>query len=136
MILHLHGLNVLLAGCPEHVHDDGELVPRVLPLQERSQEAEFSQDTAEAPHVDGLGVLSAAQQQFRGAVEPAADVGRQTEAGAGLGEDVTRAAEVTDLHQLTGRVVEDVARLQVPVCDVKAVQVLKHFSEEITEIKM
>ena len=136
MILNLHGLYVFLIWSPKHVDYDGELVTGVLPLQERSEEAELPHHTPEAPHVDGRGVLCAPQQELGGAVEPAADVGSEVSAGSGLGEDVTRAAEVTDLHQLTGRVVEDIARLQVPVCDVEAVQVLKHFSEEITEIKM
>ena len=80
VVLHLHGEDVLLAGDPEHVHDDGQLVPGVLALQERREEAELHHDAAEAPHVDGGGVVGAAQQELRGPVEPAADVG--SEAGS------------------------------------------------------
>ena len=77
MVLHLHGEDVLLAGHPEHVHDDGQLVPGVLALQERREQTELHHDAAEAPHVDGGGVVGAAQQELRGPVEAAADVGSQ-----------------------------------------------------------
>ena len=125
MILNLHGLYVFLIWSPKHVDYDGELVTGVLPLQERCEEAELPHHTPEAPHVDGRGVLCAPQQELGGAVEPAADVGSEVSAGSGLGEDVTGAAEVTDLDEFSAGLVENVARLEVSMSNVETVQVLK-----------
>ena len=129
VVLHLHGLDVLLSGHAEHVHNDGELVPGVLALKEGSEDTELHHDAAETPHVDGGGVVGAAQEELRGAVEPAADVGREADgvgrpARPGPGH-VTGAAQVADLDLCGGRLVEKVPGLQVSVSDVEIVEVLE-----------
>ena len=70
-VLRAHAGQLGLGGRPEQLHDDRQLVPGVLALQQRPQQRHLGQHAAQAPHVHRHAVVTSPQQQLGGPVEPA-----------------------------------------------------------------
>lgn len=89
----------------------------------------LAEDAAHGPHVDGLGVLGAVEQELRRPVPPRDDV-LHHEVGLRRGP---RQPEVPNLQVALG-VQQHVARPQVPVQDVRRVHVLEPAEQLVHEV--
>lgn len=65
---------VLFAGCAQDAEDLEDLVNFRVAGEERLARGHFGEDAAHAPHVDAGAVLSAAEEDFRGAVPESDDL--------------------------------------------------------------
>lgn len=122
--------HVLRRRSPQQVRDQLQLREGSGGLEEDAPGEEFGEDASHGPHVDGVRVVPAAHQQFRGPVvlghdllSHGAPAVRLLDAGQ---------AEITDLEQ-TITIDQKVARLNVTVQDPRRVQVLEAAQDLVQE---
>mmetsp|Transcript_73848 Transcript_73848/g.225858 ORF Transcript_73848/g.225858 Transcript_73848/m.225858 type:complete len:298 (-) Transcript_73848:290-1183(-) len=128
-VWYLHEL--LPVGGPEEADDQVQLLLRVVPRVQGLAHVHLGEDAADRPDVDGARVVGPGAQHLGRPVPPRADVLRHRAHPALVGEAHARQAEVADL-QVAIAVDEQIARLQVPVDDLRRVHVL-HAPQDLVQ---
>ncbi|KAG5462802.1 MAG: hypothetical protein BJ554DRAFT_3486, partial [Olpidium bornovanus] len=130
----LDRVEVVHARGAEGVQDEGQLVVVVPAGKQRPPAEHLREDAPDGPHVDCLGVLLERQHDLRGAVPAGGDVLGHEAGGRRVGAArAARQPQVADLEVAVG-VEQQVARLQVPVQDVRRVHVLQRPQRLVHEV--
>lgn len=128
------GLDVFRRGLSREFEDFLDLVERAVAGEDRAVRDELAHDAADAPHVDGFGVLRGAEEDFRCAVPTRRHVFRADWVVFVVGDgDGARESEVRELHEALA-VQQDVRRFQVAVDEFAGVDVLHRFQDLVHHV--
>ena len=128
------GVDVVLSGSPNDLHDPVQLVECGCAWEDGLTQEQFSQDAAQTPHVDALGVLVAPEEDLGCAVPSGCHIVCEYGCLIGLfSVERTRKAVIRHLH-VAFTVQQEVAGFEVAVekiCGVHVLEALEHLVNDV-----